>query len=216
MKTLFFKKIFFTVFLFVPVIASAQLNYNFHVSYGFSNLRETNKETAVQVGNYYTKLPSYSFGCGLYVPIKESKFQLLSGIDFLSLASKNHMPDDFNTPGYTGPKSWEERFYSVSVPLCLSYKFERWISLNVGFTNTIHINEPENMTDKKINHYTIGFTGGVDFIIKKRYTIGVNYYRDIIPTAKLLQLPSNSETYKISFPFEQLNIRLGVLLHKTE
>lgn len=211
-----FIKIFLTGLLLAPVFTFAQFNYDLHLNYGYSILREDNKETTVQVGNYYTELPSYSFGCGLYVPIKETKFQILSGIDFISLASKNHMPDDFNAPGYTGPISWEERFYSITVPFSLSYKFEKWLFLNGGFFNTVHLNEPENMTDKKINHYTIGFTGGIYFLIKKRYSIGVNYCRDIIPTAKLLQLPSKTETYKIYFPFEQLNIKLGVLLHKTE
>jgi len=215
MKT-FYKNIVLTGLLFIPAIAFTQLNYDFHVSYGFSILKEINKEASVQVGNYYTKLPSYSFGCGLYLPIKETKFQILSGINFLSLAAKNHMPDNFNNPGNTGPMSWEERFYSLNVPINLSYKFERWVFLNGGFSNTIHLNKPENMSDKKINHYIIGFSGGVNFLIKKRLTLGVNYYRDIIPTAKLLQLPSKTDTYKISYSFEEVTLKIGYILNKTE
>jgi hypothetical protein len=202
--------------LFNPVIAFAQLRYDIHLDYGYSNFNERNKETSVQVGNYYTKLPSYSIGCGLYVPFKETKFQLLSGIDFLSLASKNHMPDDFNDPNYTGPKSWEERFYSLSIPLKLGYCFEKWININFGISNTFHVSKPDEMWDKRIINYTIGFSGGIDFLFKKKFILGCNYYRDIIPTAKLLQLPSKTDTYNISYSFELISIKIGYIINKTE
>lgn len=160
MKSQTIKIFHFTILLLISVFCKAQINYNIHLSYGVSNLKESDKESSIQIGNYYTKLPSYSLGFELHIPINESKFQVLSGIDFLSLAAKNNMPADFNDPGYTGPKSWEERFYSFSVPIKLNYKFEKWIHLYSGFSNTFHLNNPENMADKKINHYTIGFTGG--------------------------------------------------------
>jgi hypothetical protein len=126
------------------------------------------------------------------------------------------MPDDFNSPDYTGPMSWEERFYSLNIPINLVYKFERWVFLYGGLSNTINLNKPENMFDKKINHYTLGISGGINFLIKNRLIVGVNYYRNIIPTAKLLQLPSKTDTYKISYSFEQINLKIGYIIKKTE
>lgn len=211
MKSQTIKLLIFAFITLNSTSGNAQLNYSIHAGYGYGNLKEIDKEPTVGVGNYYTKLPSYSLGFGIQIPIIKSKFQIVSGIDFISLAAKNNMPDDFNDPNYTGSKSWDERFYSLAIPLKLGYKFEKWLCIQSGFSNTIHLNEPEYMT-KKINHYTIGFTGEVYFIVKERLFVGGSYYREVIPTAKLLRLPSTTETYKISYQFEQFSIKLGVLL----
>ena len=211
MKSQTIKLLIFAIITLNSTLGNAQLNYSIHVGYGYGNLKEIDKESTVGVSNNYTKLPSYSLGFGIQIPIVKSKFQIVSGIDFISLAAKNNMPDDFNDPNYTGPKSWDERFYSLAIPLKLGYKFEKWFCIQSGFSNTIHLNEPEYMT-KKINHYTIGFTGEVFFLVKEKFFVGICYYRDLIPTAELLRLPSKTETYNIDYRFEQFSIKLGTLL----
>jgi len=211
MKSRTIKLFLFALLTFNFTLGNAQLNYSIHAGYGYSNLKERDNDPTVTAGNYYTKLPSYSLGFGIQIPISSSEFQILSGIDFLSLATKNNMPDDFNDPNYTGPKKWDERYYSLAIPLKLGYKFEKWLCLQGGFSNTIHLNEPDNF-GKKINHYTIGFTGEVYFLVMKRLFVGGTYYCDLIPTAKLLQMPSKTETFNISYSFEQFSIKLGVLL----
>lgn len=204
-------KIIFWVILFFPSSVLAQLNYSIHVQYGYSNLIENNREASLEVGNKYSKLPSYSLGLSLNLPVSTSNYLVSSGVDIISLASKYSLPDDFFDPNYTGPYSWEERYYSLNVPFKLIYKFEGWLLLNVGLSNTIHLKTPETATSKKINYYSLGLSGGFDFLIYKRFLIGCNYSREIIPTAKLLKLPSQTETYDISYSFEHYALKIGYM-----
>ncbi|MEA3317121.1 MAG: outer membrane beta-barrel protein [Bacteroidota bacterium] len=200
------------VMLIIPSLAFTQIKFGIHANYGISNFIEKNNEPSVIVGNYYTSLPSYSFGFEALYSFSDSKFGFKSGLSFSSFASENHMPDDFNAPNYTGPRSWDEKFNSMSIPLKLNYQFEKWVHINAGVANTIHLIKPKDITTNKINDYTLSFIGGIDFIIKKRVIIGAMYYRDIRPTMLLLQAPPQPETYNVKYSIEQITFKIGYII----
>ncbi len=206
--------VFFILMLVLPNLANAQLKFNIHANFGTSRFIEKNNEPAVVIGNYYTSLPTYSVGFEALYPFGNSKLGLKSGLAFSSLAAENHMPDDFNNPSYTGPKSWAERFYALSLPLKLNYKFEEWVHINMGLSNTIILNKPNEIFIQKINKYTLNFTGGFDFIIKQRIIIGASYYRDILPTMVRLKDTTNPEQYDIKYSIEQITLKVGYVLTK--
>lgn len=195
-----------------PSIAFSQIKFDIHANYGVSNFIEKNNELSVVTGNYYTSLPSFTVGTEVLYSFNNSKFGIISGINISSFASENHMSDDFNDPNYKGPRSWDERFNSLLVPLKLNYQFEEWIHLYAGFANTIHLTKPKDIILQKINNYTFNFTGGVDFIIKKKVIIGAMYYRDIRPTMLLLQAPPKPEIYNITYSIEQITVKIGYII----
>jgi len=200
--------------LIMPGLASAQIKFGIHANYGISKFIEKNNEPSVVIGNYYTSLPSYTVGSEALYFFNNSKFGIVSGLNFASFASENHMPDDFNDPNYTGQLKWKENFYSLSLPLKVNYKFEEWVHINAGLSNTLILNEPDEIFIQKINKYTLNFTGGIDFIIKQRIIIGASYYRDILPTMERLKEPPKPETYNIKYSIEQITIKLGYILTK--
>jgi hypothetical protein len=195
--------------LILPNLTIAQIKFGIHANYGISNIIEKNNESSVVDGNYYSSLPSYSIGSDAFYSFNDSNFGIISGLNFSSFASENHLPDDFIDPNYKGQRKWVEKFHSLSFPIKLNYQFEEWIHLNVGIANTIHLTKTKDITTKKINDYTLNFTGGIDFIIKQRMVIGVMYYRDLLPTMLLLQEPPKPETYNIKYSVEQITIKVG-------
>ena len=190
----------------------AQLKFCIHANCGISTFIEKDNEPQLEIGNYYTALPSYGFGGDAVYSFKNSKFGIISGLNVSSFASENHLPDHFIIPEYGWPdkrRNWEERFYSLSIPLQLNYKFEEWIHINGGLSNTVHLNKPKDIIfSKKINQYTLNFIGGIDFVIKQRVIIGAMYYRDIIPT----MLYKNTDDIKYSI--EQITVKIGFILTK--
>lgn len=201
-----------TLALIMPCVAFTQIQLEIYTNYGISNFKEKNNEFSVVMGNYYTSLPSYSIGVEMLLPIKDSKLGAKSALAFSSFAAENHMPDDFVDPYYTGPRSWDERFYAISVPLKLNYKFENWLHINAGLSNTIILNEPKEIFIHKINRYTLNISSGVDFIIKKRFVVGLMYFRDIIPIMVSLIEPSKPDTWDIKYSVEQITLKIGYVL----
>jgi len=198
---------------FILLIISFQSNVNaqiklaVHTQYGYSNFIEINREPYTRIANYYTKLPSYAIGGETILPFKDSLFFIASGINFLSLAARNNIPAEFITPE-TNPTNWVERFYSIAVPIKVYVPFlEKWILLHVGVSNAFHLNKPKTMWDKNINYYTLSFTGGIDFCIKKRMLVGIAYYREIIPTVKSLIATDVSYFYKAT------TIKIGYVIN---
>lgn len=208
------KLVFFVLMLLLPNLVTAQINFGIHANFGFSKFIEKNREPAVVVGNYYTTLPSFSIGLDALYSFNNTKFGFITGMNISSFASENNMPDDFDDPSYTGARSWDERFYTLSLPLKVNYKFEEWVHINAGLSNTLILNEPKEIFIQKINKYTLNFTGGVDFIIKQRFLIGATYYRDILPTMIRLKDKSNPETYDIKYSIEQITLKIGFKLTK--
>lgn len=207
------RMLFLVLVSFLPCLVFAQIEFSVYGNYGLSNFIEKNSETIV-VGNYYNKLPSYSLGGEMLYSFSNSNLGLISGLNYSSFGAENHMPDDFVDPNYTGSRSWEERFYSLSLPLKANYTIEEWVRLNAGLVNTIHLSKPTDLTTKKMNTYTLSFAGGVDFIIKRRFIIGAMYYRDILPTMLLLKAPPKPETYDIKYSIEQYSIKIGYIFNR--
>lgn len=203
------KSILVLFMLILPCLAFAQIKFSIYGNYGISKFIEKNNEPTVIIGNYYTSLPSFSIGADALYSFDNSKFGIISGLDFSSFAAENHMPDDFNYPSYTGPKSWDERLYALSLPIKLNFKYEEWAHINVGLSNTFILNEPNEITINKINHYTLNFIGGFEFVIKQRFKIGASYYRDILPTMVCLKGSSNPEAYNINYFVEQFTVKIG-------
>lgn len=217
MKTL---KINILVIFFVLVfqnISFAQIKFTVYGKCGISNFIEKNNEPSIVVANNYTHLPSYTIGAeGLYT-FNNTKIGMISGINFSLFSAQNHIPDDFFNnqtpliPPYTGPMEWNERFYSLSIPVKVNYKFEEWLHLNAGFANTFHLKNDK--ISKKTNIYTLNFVGGFDFVIKKKFVFGIMYYRDILPSMRLLKLPSKTETHNVKYFVEQITVKIGYVIN---
>lgn len=118
--------------LFFSTSLFAQINYNVYAKGGISNFIEKNHQKNFKIANSYTILPSFNIGAEVILPFFNSYFsdlQLITGLDLGTFAAKNNMPDSFEiveTP-YTGPRSWDERFYSVSIPVRGNFQFEKWV-----------------------------------------------------------------------------------------
>ncbi len=199
-------------------VSFGQIKYTIHANCGISNFIEKNNEPSVVVGNSYTYLPSYTIGGeGLYV-FNNSKMGIISGLNFSLFSSENHMPDDFFSQSgssfespYTGEKKWNERFYSLSVPIKVNYKLEKWLHFNAGLANTFHLKN-ENISGQKINVYTLNFVGGFDFLIKKKFVVGAMYYRDILPSMRLLKSSPKTDTYNIKYSVQQITVKIGYII----
>ncbi len=216
MKTLRINTLLLFFVITFHTVSFAQIKYSVHANCGISNFIEKNKEPSLITANRYTRLPSFTVGTeGLYT-FNNSKIGIISGVNISLFASENHMPDDFEvppfSPPYTGPMEWKEKLYSLSIPLKLNYNFEEWLHFNAGFANTFHLKN-DNISAKKINIYTLSFVGGFDFVIKKKFTIGAMYYRDILPSMKLLKPLSNTETFNIKYSIEQITLKIGYIIN---
>jgi hypothetical protein len=191
----------------MSVGVSAQWQYGVHVAAGYSNFIEKNKESSVQPANAYFKRPAYALGAEVAYTIFTTKFQAASGLDFESFAAENRIPDNYPLPAnYTGQTRWDERFYALSVPVKVNYKFEEWLRLNVGVVNTFLVKTPDEAWNKGINRYVLGFTGGLDFIIKKHFTVGASYYKDLKPLMKW-------SDFDVFYYRQEICVKVGYLFH---
>jgi len=210
--------------LSLSAILSAQVRYGIHVKGGYSNFVETDYDKIIDVVNVYTKLPSFNLCADVIIPFikaDSSAFQFVTGLDFGSFAAKNSLPDYFFdreddpfNPPYTGPRSWNERFYSLSAPFKLNFKFEKWLYIYGGLAYTCHINKPDEIRDKKISRHTVSLIGGIDFLMLNRFILGASYYKNLTPSMKLLEksLDSKSETAKIFWHVQQISVKIGYII----
>ncbi len=211
------KNIFLTVVILflLNTVSYSQMKYGIFINYGNSNFIEKNKEEAVVIGNKYTKLPSYTIGANIFYSLEaEKKCIFESGISFTAISAKNTVAEDIaSDSNFVGQSNWNEQFYSIDVPLIFRYKFEKWVHIRAGVTNSFILNEPKEITINKINHYTLSLTGGIDFLIKQKLIVGFNYYRNITSLMQVLQTPNYSDTYDIKYYAEQISFKIGYIIN---
>ena len=205
--------IFSIVFMLIlSANLSAQIRYGVHLKGGVSNFIEKNY-TVGNVANYYTFLPSYNLGGDIIFPFSKadssnfrfiSDFQFISGLDFGIYGAQNNVPKRWYTlPEWKGPTKWNERLYSLSVPLKLNFKFEKWVHIYGGVVNTFNVAKNKELSYKIVSLYTLNFTGGIDFLIYDRFVIGASYYRNLTHTWKYI--PED----KIFYYVEQFSVKIG-------
>ena len=215
---MFIKKISLTIFCSLVFTLSlfAQIRYCVYTKGGFSNFIEKNYEKNFQIANDYTALPSFNLGADVYLPFFKADltdFQFITGLDFGSFAAKNNIPDSFFekenpiNPPFMGPRSWDERFYSLSVPVKVNFKFEKWVHIYGGLVYTFYLNKPEDIFDKKVYKNTLNFTGGIDFLIMNHFTLGASYYRNLTPSMKFF-IP-DQESKSTYWYVQQVCLKVG-------
>jgi hypothetical protein len=176
---------------------------------GLSNFIEKDEEESIKIANYYTRMPSFNVGADVILPIfhkDSSNFKFVAGLDFGYYSAQSNVPERwYSDPQWNGPIKWEDRFYSLSIPVKLNFKFEKWIYLYGGLVNSFQLNTPKNLKDSKINRYSLSFTGGIDFIIMKRFITGASYYRNITPVMKY------SDNCDIYYYVQQITVKVGYI-----
>ncbi len=212
MKTKSIQSYIIAISMLATFSTKAQISYEIFTDIGYNNFIEEDKDSTIDVGNTYTGLPFFSVGTEALLTIKE-QFYISSGLSYALISAKNKTPH--TSSHNTGTASqWKERLHTLSVPLKLGLKPEDWMRIYAGVSNTFYLNTPKEMFDKKVNTYALSFIGGVDFIIKERFTLGASYTRNITPMSELLQLPSTSQTYDIKYYTSQIGIKLGYIFGK--
>ncbi|HOK50605.1 MAG: outer membrane beta-barrel protein [Bacteroidales bacterium] len=188
----------------------AQPQTDIYVGAGYSNFSIKDYEKSVQWGNYYTKLPCYSFGSNISFPFIFSSLRIGSGVQFISLATQENMPDDFETspysPPYTGPRNWNIRFYAISVPAFLNYKFEKWLEFKAGIANNFYLNKPKEIYYWKTKKYTLSFNAQTTIVLKEKIYLAVEYSTDITSVG---QLQLGNDLNRIFTYFESINLKVG-------
>ncbi len=195
MKVLTTKLLFIT--LLCSFLGNAQIHYEIHTAFGFSNLKITNWEKQYVIGNTYDYAPAYTIGAMMIKPLHNNMFRLQWGLELESLATKVGITSQFQ-PDEIDLYSGVERNYFLTIPLQFSYSFEKWLYLNVGVKNKFFL---KNKKDNA-NTYTLGFNAGVDYILNEHYRIGAGYDRDITPFTK----ENGKEIY---WYFQQFSIKLS-------
>lgn len=180
----------------------AQIRYGVHLTGGFSNIIEKNySKPYVSIANYYTALPAYGVGVDIIIPISDTNFHINTGFDFGSFAAKNNIPEHWK-PSISNPDGWTERFYYVSLPVEIGFRFEKWVHVHAGIANKFQLNKPKE-TGQDMNRYTPDITGGVDFLVKNRFVIGASYSRNLTSVMK------SNHSDKISYFVQQAVLKIG-------
>jgi hypothetical protein len=68
------------------------------------------------------------------------------------------------------------------------------------------VNSPPFSLQYKNRGYVLGFSGGVDLILKKKYIVGLDYYRDLTPTFQY------NTDINIDYISQQFGLKLGYIL----
>ncbi len=203
------KVLLFLFVLILPNILTAQIQLGAHANIGVSRFVEKNNtQGSIEVVNYYTHLISFSGGADIFYWFKDTDFGLNSGINFSYFGSNKNL--DENTVFPVEPYSLEQRVYSLSLPIRVNYKFEKWLYFNAGLANTFHVKESDNFKIENLNIYTLSFIGGFEFIIKDKIGIGAEYYRDIRPTIASLK-GGLSPDVDIEYQIEQITLKISYL-----
>jgi len=180
-----------------------QLPIRLYMESGIGNLIEKNWELYILIGNSYdTYKPYFGLKVTSDFPIMNDKlyaeyglgmryFQTFMGLkDYIPLNSMVKKNDHF----------------TIQVPLKLNYKYEEFIFIAAGFENRFMVNSPPFSLQYKNRGYVLGFSGGVDLILKKKYIVGLDYYRDLTPTFQY------NTDINIDYISQQFGLKLGYIL----
>jgi len=200
------KKIVFISFIFLSFYSmTAQIKYDIEVDVGITDFRRTKYES-FEIPFIYELGLNYKLGLGIYFPIEKKKIGIRTGLNIKTSNVKNKIENlDINMT----PESWIESYYSIDIPIQVSYSFEKWVLFNLGVSNRFNIKHSKEFKygmQKEKRAYTIAFVGGVDFILKKKYILGINYYRDLSTFIKLKE-------FDIYYGYQQVSLKLGYILN---
>jgi hypothetical protein len=168
-----------------------------YIGIGVSNLIETNWEEHDIVANSYKPASSFCSGLLGTKNLGNENINFKTGIGYELLSTKVDIKEEFEDPELNYEADITH-FNRLTIPFLIQYTFEDWLLLNLGLKNNILI---RNEKLKNYNLYTLALGGGFDFVIKKKYKVGLIYNRDLTPFRKI----NNQEIYYYS---NNLNIKL--------
>jgi len=210
--------LFLCFFFFFSLASYSQINFDLHATGGLNNIvHGLFKQEHRSLANYYTYSSAYSVGASVYIPIQKSRFNIISGIDYVSLESTCHINDDFyerlvNDPiiPYMGLKSWKIKQHALNIPIKTSFSVTNFLSVNAGLNNMIKLDNPfSEQSVLKYNTYTLGATCGFDFYVFSRLILGAEYNREL---SRMALLPDGLN--KVAYFSQSFNIKIGCLLFK--
>jgi len=209
-----FKHILIAYSILLSIQSYSQIKKEIYTNLGASHLAILSLDPLTQDFMFlfdYNYAPSLSIGVSLQKPVFNDIFIVKGGFEFNTNAIVIRNKEGGTIEGffkkYEGKKV---RFYNISIPMQISYAFEDYLHFNIGLSNNFHlvnnnmitIEDHTFKTIEKMRFYSLGYILGFDFIIKEKYSLGVNYQRDITASVKD---PIND----IYHYFDQINLRIG-------
>lgn len=200
------KRYVFIIFFFLPVLAFSQFQFGVHGGVGYSNFVRVHKVESKQLANYYDRSSYFNVGGDVYYNLFFD-LQLLSGLDFSYTSVQPNVEDIMFIGDPNGKPKFDKQFFtSLRIPMKLNYNFTKWLAFNIGFTNTFCLTKHKDFVDFHLNTYNISFQGGLDFRIKERFVIGVEYHKDRKPTIEYKKWGAHTVYFG-----EHYGIKLGYL-----
>lgn len=199
------KYLLFFILLTSSTVSIGQIDKSLYCTLNYNSIKETSYYENYTPFNYESAL-GVSLGVELSYPIINDNFKIISGINFDLFNVKNKQPESIDIDEI--PKNWNERFYSIDVPVKVGYAFEEWLYINMGISNNFNIYHSDEFTygySKSIRPYTLSLLLGADATINKKYIVGLLYDRNISTFIK----HNEEDTY---FGFEVIGIRIGYSL----
>jgi hypothetical protein len=196
-----------------PVIA--QIRYEISLNAGESNLFESNHSYLYDdegyrirnmyeynLSNYFTYNSTFQLECLISESIRDSKVSLEQGLMFETVSYYFNIPEIIFANDTIHSNKWEERFWSLGIPLRIRYGFENWLEFYVGVNNIFHVYENNDILYSAPLAYTLRGECGADFIFFRKFILGAKYSHDITPFSKL-------NNYDVSYRFEIVSLKMG-------
>lgn len=186
-----------------------------YLTIGKSALRSS-ANTSLLGGDLFEFALAYSAGITGYHKILSSSLDIMIGAAFTSYDTKtsdyiiDNSDNGINSGNginnafaekETSPEN--ERNYSITFPIGLNFQYEEWLHLYGGLLLGIYLSYSDNKNMYyNIKSNTTGFTAGLNIVLLQRYSIGINYTREMTPLKKMI---FSNETLN----FHQISGRIG-------
>jgi len=204
------KKILLTTLVISALLttktSTAQLNYGITLSGGLSKVDLVENDLHTGYGRYFTAAPQAAFDFFVSEKLKTKPISFEQGISIETFATMQNMSKaDYEYillyfPDF-GPRVYESRTWQLAVPLKVKYEVNNWFAFFVGVNNIFFIKNSLT-TNKK---YALRGEIGTDFLLAKRYIIGIEGGYDILPSGHI-------QNENIFFHFYHASAKVGILL----
>lgn len=199
LKTKAMKKL---ILVIIPIIllsystCYAQFDYSVYCNLGASTFVEKDNEPSVVAVNGYKFAPSFSLGFTASHPILIDDLSVGIGLGYSYFSSKNEVVSE----------SWTDKLGYVSSPIFLKYDINEYLLSSIGVENSFKLSS-SNMHGLNVLSYSLAFKAMIGVRVKEHYTIGLEFYNDVIPSFSLLETENSS--YDINYYKRQFSLKIG-------
>lgn len=199
---------------FVPILAFSQLKYEIYSNCGVSKFFVENKDENIDLIESYDWHTSFSLGANTFLKFKNTNITMSVGMDYTQFSSKNGYGEEYDED-FGELKNWTETVHILRFPVQIGYITPDGFFIRGGITNNIFLKKNDYLYFTKVNKYYLGGIINLDYIIKNRFIIGVEIYKDLTPLGKQKDFGNfnkNSDVLDISSKCLRTSLSIGYLL----